>query len=380
MAEQPPSTLPADFKFENSGAPPATLPHDFKFDEDKPSVIERAWKATGLPDTYRGLVKGFGDDGDWDPGVVVHNAMKLFGAGLNESGQHTVDAMDAASKGKFLEALGQGVVSVPFAGPMIDKLATHLERGELPEAAGTAFSLFGPKIFEAGKAAAPIMAAKAAEAAPIVRAAASGALKGAAAPVPVPFTGMTLPASLVGAATGGAAELGFHIPGRGVGATVGAIAPMVRGARASIADLMAARATPVVPVEPMVTPWRNYEYAPGEAPANVTPADLMRAQAGGLRETPTTVDLRSMAEYSPEDLKMAAQGIMERRAAAKPGSPAADLTQRLNAIRDELRARDMPRDQRIGSMIEDDTPKPATPTLEDLLSSSIEQARKAKSK
>lgn len=113
---------------------------------EKPSMLDRAWKATGLPDTARGLVKGFGDDGDWDPGTIVHNAVKMLGGSLEQSGEFSKDAMRDAAMGHFGSAAGGFIASTPFVGPMIDKFATHVENGEWPEAAGTALMLFGPKL------------------------------------------------------------------------------------------------------------------------------------------------------------------------------------------------------------------------------------------
>ena len=117
---------------------------------EKPNWAQRAWKATGLPDTARALFEDFSADNP-DPGIVVHNATKLLGNALNQSGEHTTEMMKAGASGDFLGAAGHLVASTPFVGPMIDKLATHIENGELPEAAGTALMLFGPKVLDASK-------------------------------------------------------------------------------------------------------------------------------------------------------------------------------------------------------------------------------------
>jgi hypothetical protein len=312
------------------GGTAASLPEASKIDYDAlakqhgavegPSVAERFWKATGLPDTYRTLTQGLGDEGDWDPGIVVHNALGMIHQGLQESGGHTVDMMDAASKGKFLEALGQGVVSIPFAGPMIDKFATHLENGELPEAAGTGLMLFGPKILAKGT---PIAVDAAKAAAPIIKGAAKGAWEGATAPVPS-HLGFDVPASVAGAVKGSlVSELSHLGVPHEVGPVVGALAPAIKGALRGASEARGA-VTPVpevaaAPAGPVAAPGPSLvRPVTSSSLADLTPAELKAAVSAFARDTRGGLRIPKLSNGQPVntvgDLIDAVKGMAQRRA------------------------------------------------------------------
>lgn len=270
--------------------------------DDKPGVMSRYFEATGLPGTYRALFKPADKPGEDPRATFGKNVIDILKGSLEESGGHTTDMMSSAARGDFGSAAGNAIASIPFIGPMIDKLATHLENGEWPEAAGTATTLFGPKALDAAKPIVKGAVDAASETASNARtdlsAAAKAALQKPSASQPVPGT-ESLPPEL-------AQALALHPKT----AALGSVLQRLDNAKGAMEASRGSRLPAQQPIEGHVfgeptaplpdQPWNPRQFAPADIP-----------------EVPSRVSLLDASDMSPDQVKALAQErLVQNRSAS----------------------------------------------------------------
>lgn len=155
MAEQPPSTLPANFfDKQGSGSPPATLPPDFKFEDDKPqqgNAVTRFVQGTGIPAAVDQYTKPAADSTspvfDRIRNVVgylsgapstdnLKNAWDMV-KGIGESTiDHVKKADEAGKNGDFAAALGHSLAAIPGIGAAGADIKDKIDKGDYAGAAG----------------------------------------------------------------------------------------------------------------------------------------------------------------------------------------------------------------------------------------------------
>jgi len=348
---------------------------------EQPGMVSRAVTATGLPAAWAALTKGFTSENP-DPGIIVHNAVQMVKAGLGDPGAHTTQMMDRAAHGDFLAAGGHAVASVPFVGPMIDKLATHLENGEWPEAGGTALALFGPKaLHEAAPMVAPVVKAATETASKAVTPAVDF-VKGAAPELPVVKQVVTGPIragiaqvqkAAAERAAAAAAQQPSYTPATVAGkpgvteVPAGAVAPVEYGAGAG--HFGEQQPPPVAPVAPppRVPIWaRNEEPAPLGSVLNVEPSAAELAKSRQLYQAMRNRNVQSTIDKIKALGAQETGTIAEESPVSKPANP--QLSQQLGELLDRLRK------------LQPEEPETPPASLEDQLAESVRQVKARKGK
>jgi hypothetical protein len=228
-----------------------------------------------------------------DVGRSILNLPKQTGEALHSFGR-------ALSTGDVSGAAYHLAGAVPFLGPMSQQVSNDLADGKIPEAIGHTAALFGSAAMMRPEETASLgsdVVAGAKTAAPVVRDAVVGGVKGGLELKVRRY--IPIPASLAGAAAGGFAAHEVGLP-HGLGAAVGAAAPVVKGAIAEVKAGLARRA----PV------------AAGVAEA--------AAETAALDQIAQSVDKKPFSDLSPAHqdlvLKIRAQDLRQN---APPTDPSA---------------------------------------------------------
>jgi hypothetical protein len=241
--------------------------------------------STGIPQLLKGNPDEKPPTSRWDAfkqTVANVNPVTPFIDMAKNAYQHMGAAGGKIKQGDYSGAASEYAGAVPFVGPTAYKMGKQAEEGNYAGAAGTATGLLG-------QAALPEMVANA----PAIGTAAKGAVKGATEMSGMRY-GVPLPASFAGAAGGGwggrmlGGMVGHPEAGEALGATIGAGAPMIRGA---VRELAARRAAIRLP---QPSPPGDIPYTPSEPPPSSSPPG-----SGSANQPPPTSPSPSSPPPSP---------------------------------------------------------------------------------